>query len=380
MDKKNHILWMDGLRGIGAVQVMLLHLIEQTSWHPHGLFSLLNDGALAVALFFCISGSVLTKWVGKSSDDFLVLTASRAARLFIPSAAAVIFSFLMWLVFRVSCPQPYADIPLDANIYSVFINSVKDIFVYVPIIGHRDSSLFLNVPVLGDHARAHHMMLSVLWTMSLEFYGSILIIAMAFAAKKNRQSALKYVIPLVGLLTFKSMLFPFVFGCYLAYVNFSNEDEKNYFLPFVLVVIASFFTIDATNGHYYEWAEYIASLPNIVPAQSSYSVQKGFAAMLIFFAIIKSGDLRALLSSRAAMFLGKISFPLYLCHGPLLLMVQFLKAWVLGEGGGVLGAEIFSIGIYALCLFPVVAVFLKIDAYAVYVSHKIRSLRMNIVH
>src|SRR6476620_400751 len=83
--------YLEGLRGVAAMQVLLLHfftgfLPETASrvWPP---FNLALDGHTAVYVFFLISGTVLTPSFARPGS-LVAKMARRVVRLGIPVAAA----------------------------------------------------------------------------------------------------------------------------------------------------------------------------------------------------------------------------------------------------------------------------------------------------
>src|SRR3954464_13733025 len=92
------VQYLEGLRGIAAMQVVLLHFVTgflpdtaYRSWPPlHILF----DGHTAVYVFFLISGAVLTPSFA-GSGQFMAKVAKRVVRLGVPVAAAAAIATLL---------------------------------------------------------------------------------------------------------------------------------------------------------------------------------------------------------------------------------------------------------------------------------------------
>src|SRR5271169_2110795 len=87
--------YLDGLRGIAAMQVVLRHFVTgfmpDTAQHAWPPLRVLFDGHTAVYVFFLISGAVLTPSFARPGT-FVGKLAKRMVRLGIPVAAAALFA------------------------------------------------------------------------------------------------------------------------------------------------------------------------------------------------------------------------------------------------------------------------------------------------
>src|SRR5690242_18301747 len=85
------VQYLEGLRGIAAMQVVLLHFV--TGFMPSAVadiwppLRIMFDGHTAVYVFFLISGAVLTPSFARPGS-FTVKLAKRVVRLSIPVAGA----------------------------------------------------------------------------------------------------------------------------------------------------------------------------------------------------------------------------------------------------------------------------------------------------
>ena len=106
--------WLESLRGIAALQVFLLHLLGAfwlpavtgegppglATWLARSPLALLYDGESAVALFFILSGAVLTRAFPRQLAAPGAALAGRLLRLGLPAAAACLLAFLTFHAFR----------------------------------------------------------------------------------------------------------------------------------------------------------------------------------------------------------------------------------------------------------------------------------------
>ena len=117
MDTTEKISYLDGLRGVAAINVLIMHFfivlapaLIYTSRMPARMgnfeqyftatpLGLIGAGNFSVCIFFVLSGYVLTQKYFKTKDKNIILSSAlrRYIRLFIPVLAVIIFSFLLGL-------------------------------------------------------------------------------------------------------------------------------------------------------------------------------------------------------------------------------------------------------------------------------------------
>ncbi|HCO2569985.1 TPA: acyltransferase, partial [Escherichia coli] len=176
-NERNNVKIFDGIRGVAAMAVVLSHsfLMFIPSVHSGSMFdskwqeNLFNSpftffykGGSAVSLFFVLSGLVLSLSCQKNNNEIRYIQASalkRYIRLGVPVAASVIICyFIMLLGFFPDKDSPAASMPLmtafsfDGNIVSAIWDA------------SFGAMLFGNIKYNY-----------VLWTISIEFFGSILV-------------------------------------------------------------------------------------------------------------------------------------------------------------------------------------------------------------
>lgn len=107
-----HLLYLDGIRGLAALYVLLYHIWGEIAWSAyadkwpainHGLFRLISYGYFSVSVFIVLSGYSLMLPVVRSEDKLLVGGFSRYIkrrflRIVPPYYAAIGFSLLMVLL------------------------------------------------------------------------------------------------------------------------------------------------------------------------------------------------------------------------------------------------------------------------------------------
>ncbi len=325
------ITWLEGLRGLASLQVLLLHLagafciglVEGAGRTP---FYLLYDGETAVHLFFLLSGAVLTPAFAGQWRRPLATLAARALRLGLPAAAATLLAFVAWHAFGT------AHAPAGARLGSWWLaqNWQADgslgslLWQAGPVAlltGFADSTtLPFLAPWLPPGPAAYN---APLWTLSAEMQGSALVLALVgLRASAPRLWALALLV--LGVLALRSPLLGFLLG-HAGMVLLPGAALRWARLPGGLraalglsaLLAGALLALPATP-----WAGFstlaAAPLP-LLPALSGEAIQRGLAALLEIAGLLALPALRRWLTAPAMQALGRLSFPLYLVHWPLLM-------------------------------------------------------------
>jgi peptidoglycan/LPS O-acetylase OafA/YrhL len=322
----------EGLRGIAAIVVVLAHLrltfyARSSEWISDRLSSLphamarplqafiegLYNGTFAVWLFWIMSGFVLSLQffvraqkpsAGDAHDYLEDAFLRRYPRLLIPVCASVAFAYLLHS-FNLMHNASMAGIVDDptgwvASWYTFSSSAV----------GAAKSAVWESFFAYNPSTTYN----GVLWTMQREFYGSLFLFA--FLALLGRRNSRYLAYPLVGV-TIASLrlhwLNAFIAGIMLCdfYANRLQFRSSLRFLPARLVhsVCAS----RPLAGVLWSLIFVGVGLPDYL----------GISYLLLGVAAVGltlvSNATQRFLSSRLPMFLGKISFGVYLVHQPVLL-------------------------------------------------------------
>ena len=288
----HRLKFLDGLRGWGAVFVLLYHVfgeglpVDDVSGARLAYLVPFN-GTLAVLVFFAVSGFSLSVRYLADGDTraWLKIAAGRYFRLAIPIFAAC-------LIVHVAMISGILD--RSAARLPKFVLSLN----FDPTIGHLlRFSLF---DVFFDY-RAAQTYIGPLWTMSIELFGSFIVLL-----------AIVIVRPLPGRSGFLIVL-AFLF------VVLAPTDNSAMLALFPLgAAMADWFNrgwIDTIP----KWTAYVLLLAGcIVPGALPFSVFNwgiiGTSALMLGCMAIP--QIRNFLSGAFSSELGRISFPLYLMHGP----------------------------------------------------------------
>jgi peptidoglycan/LPS O-acetylase OafA/YrhL len=284
--------YLDGLRGWAALAVVIFH----SSWELFGrvipqlasIRLLLNDGSLAVFVFFVLTGFVFSRphLTTTRLERIARSSMARYVRLTIPILAASLLGFVL-----LECGAMYNS-AASAIVGSGWLDTF---FPFDPSLWTCLKFSFYDVYLHYRPATSYNVFL---WPMQLELLGSFLILAMvALFDGGVGVRALSCVSAILVFLHAEAMYLPFVYGYVLANLHVAMRDRA------------------VTRGV----AGDIAGLLLVIFVAIHRMNHDGFrtAAALgacLVLATLLSPLLQRLLSSSLSQWLGRISFPLYLLH------------------------------------------------------------------
>jgi peptidoglycan/LPS O-acetylase OafA/YrhL len=362
----------DGLRGIAALSVCIKHFVAVFvpcllhynypnsspeappvdglySWLATPIVSLFYNGHFAVALFFVMSGYVLSKphFEGRPESVLKRRLWARYVRLNLPIAVAVLMSFLVYRL-GIYSNETAASIsgakgwPLDLMDGGVSFSEALAAASYKSILMGENQ---LNV---------------ALWTLRIEFVGSVLLLTY-FLMRPDGGLFISWIMAIIGLVFFfrgSAVFFVAIFAG--ALLNMRKLDVQ-WRLPALI--------LGAYLGAYqYERVAY-----EVLPGALQMGMASGFDKDLYnsigaFFTVwaVVSGFGEAVFQSRIAQFLGKISFSLYLTHFMVLCsMSSAMFLWLPRTGGMVM----LNAVVYLLVSFAVAAAFERwVDRAAIHIA------------
>src|SRR5579872_246668 len=178
------IRYLEGLRGVAAVQVVLLHFVTgflpDTAEHAVPPLPVLWDGHTAVYVFFLISGAVLTPSFARGGP-WPRQAAKRLVRLGLPIAAAGIVA----LVLLTALPAAHLGaarltgsgwLAMDSSGAITLRHLLREITLDSLVLGYREYTLFAPIadqlPLLEDALNAPS------WSLHLELCGSLLLLGL----------------------------------------------------------------------------------------------------------------------------------------------------------------------------------------------------------
>lgn len=312
----------DGLRGLAALIVVLCHfggafapaaflslyptvfgVTPSVGWETllsYFPLSLLINGHLAVLVFFVLSGYVLTKPAWESGDKETILRRllGRYFRLNIPLAASIIIAYalvVMGLYFNSDVPNIVLGNEIFATFYSGGI-AITDV-IYQASFG---------AILLGDGG-----LIPPSWTISIEFIGSILILAF-YLLKPRTKSVAPELLAIIAVY----FLFPENNYFYICFFMGALLNRVNlpYYLSWLALLAGIYFGSYAYGSLLYMWLPGGETADMYMVSRNRYLA---IGAVLIVVAV-KSGCLRSFFGAVLMRKLGEISFSMYLLHFPIL--------------------------------------------------------------
>jgi len=302
--KTERFEYLDSVRGIACMVVVLIHAVssyspyfwkfnsnDATYFLKYPPFSFLISGVACVCLFFILSGFVLSyRFIGSNNNKWSIVESiiKRPFRL----GGLVIVSIFIAFGYDFWTNRIFSD-------YDIFFMRIKDIFSMIPF----------GIPPAENPP---------LWTIGIEFIGSILIFAMCFCFgnldKKYR------------LITMIVLFFMLIHTFYCAFlVGIICADlHKNWnwkrFIKYKNILSWFIFPI----------AFICFSYPLVIPQDVTYwkninYIEQGYVmigAILMFIFVLCNDSIKKILIIKPLIFIGGISYSIYIIH--YLILVNYM--------------------------------------------------------
>jgi len=356
----HRLAYLDGLRGLAALVVVLMHLMatyfpslifasaaNAPGWHTvlaTTPLSFLVSGQLAVIIFFVLSGYVLSASAINSRQSVIALTLTRLLRLGVPASLSVVFA------------------------YALYVAGFLDLQGIPEATGHPWAEQFMRPISSGDAASemlgsyfltGGSSLNGVLWTMRIELIGSIIVyVVFGFMISARLR---------VGFLIALTMAFLILGGGWIYLVGFTAGmllyESRTLRAPNSLLwwCLASGLLL---GGFPFEWRGHPIYGPALIGLHSYYSladpaiVSRTVGAILVVTAVLHLRPMHSALEIPPIKFLGRVSFPLYLLHWPLM-QATFTEPYFYLRGSPVqmiLAVVVFLAALFALSWLMVTAV------------------------
>ena len=294
------LAYLDSTRGIAAIMVVFSHLVGAIRWDMFHLQSFIPYfkpfyfGEGAVSYFFVLSGFVLTIPFHKKQIDTLFCIKFCLARIFriYPLFIAILLLTFFYL---------HLFIPIsDSNLLSEWIKGV--------ISGISADTSWINLVHNFNLIRntASQRLIPQDWTLSIELLISIFSILFFITSIFSAELMLilsYYGIKQIGL---NSFVFPFVLGSYL-YIRapfFITFIKRFYLLKYFILILSLVF--------FYNKIIFSESL--MITLNKLFIDLSSLGATGLLFIVVASNRLQKNLQKKPFVFIGEISYSIYLVH------------------------------------------------------------------
>ncbi len=310
MSSKNRISYLDSLRGLAAVSVVFSHftlmygLPANIAWISRTPLHILWDGALAVSLFFILSGFVL-------SLSYIDDAQKRKNFRFLSYACVRIFRIVPLALIAVGCSiilqrtlfNPISTIPSFEEwpkLFWIHPFSFSTISEYMPQI----------------------------WSLFVELPASVFVplIAIALTKKVNPRAIFLGAYILILFLGLNKFVFDFILGILIAN---GRRDIHRIWKQTTSYKKAVFFIAGAIiyTSQYFLPVSFIHYL-NIFAID-----MLGYGAAVLLIITLESAFIQKILNIKFFVFLGEISYGIYLFHFALLMTFCPLLLQLLNRNG-----------------------------------------------
>lgn len=318
---------LEGLRGVAALAVMLGHLLgafwptivfgspetahhalEMAMFDAPGFVHALYNGGFAVLIFFVLSGYVLT-YRSASEGVLERMAVRRFPRLAIPSFASVLLGYLL-LQCGLMFNQQAAPVTKSAWLGG-FYNFPADIWGAL-------AQGAVGVTLFGQASYN-----PALWTITIEFYGALLVLGMSLLFRPFGPWRLPFFAVAAALAVWNFGTTGVYYAALIAgmVLATTRRDSRSWPSWAALAVVAlALYLGGANEGRSFSWLGASTLKLNGMDVNKVVAV-KCVAAILLTCALLRHGGLQRMLSTAPCRYLGRLSFSLYLLHLPLICSV-----------------------------------------------------------
>lgn len=330
--------YLDGLRGVAAIQVLFGHCVAAFFPAQVGALGFLVDGDFAVLLFFVMSGFVLTFSFEHAPYAVAENALGRVIRLGIPLAAACAIAYVALSLL----PHWYlhagdlADsVWLKKKHLGGALRAAADITGLSLLTGCSNTTLFgFLAPYLPSIESSAN---GPTWSLHIELWGSMLVQLLVLS--RARSTTRYYAVAGASILLIGgNALVVFLIGHAAALVMRSSAIEawhhrRSTRVLAALALAGGVFLAEHRELHGLFRLEKLSMLTSVLRPYAWFYWNKEVAAVLVFGAVLILLPLQVILRAKPLLWLGKMSFAVYLLHVPILMSVgvlAYLTTWPFG--------------------------------------------------
>ncbi len=308
--------YLDGLRGLAALGVVAYHaniFFSAFTWShafgdlPNLILARFTNGNFMVCIFFILSGYVLSipRVVNPNvaPGHWGELVLRRYFRLTPVVLASVLITYFLWTTL---------GIPNQS------LTDYGPGFAYMTTEYQFTPSLFgaLYHGLIGLHVSPKIVYNPVLWTISIELLGSILLFCMFALYPKLKNFISMSIVFSILAIVFTSKLGKPDYGMYIslffvgAIIHLINCNLKSRTAKYIFLLVALWL---GSISIYTPEGQYLASTFSLNSFQLDATVHS-IAAIMLLLVVLSSQTLKKVLCARPILWLGKQSFSLYAIH------------------------------------------------------------------
>jgi peptidoglycan/LPS O-acetylase OafA/YrhL len=317
------IIPLECLRGVAALVVVMAHTLsglapDSTAYPRPGslVFAALN-GSAAVAFFFVLSGFVLplSYFRGGQMRTIVVALVRRWPRLAGLTTGACVIS---WLLFATGAYHYQTAGMLSGSQWLQTMGNALFPVDFAPAVTDAVRQGSVSAFFAGDTYYD-----PVLWTMRFEMAGSVVSLLLATLLLNAPRAPGLIVAGLVaaGLYALDSRMVGFVVGTYFGHWLQGRAPSLALWQAALMIMLSLVLLGVPWNGA----VGVYAPLATVLPSNDVVPLLWDAGACLLIGAVLGCRDVGALLSTPLAVLLGRISFPVYLVHFPILCS---LGSWI----------------------------------------------------
>lgn len=385
MQAEKKVLSVESIRGWACFMVLLSHLSLTFYPYLHAFqgeaefeeypiqklihespFGFFFSGTSAVFIFFVLSGYILTRVALKDnnvSERVYLMGLKRYPRLMIPALASCLIAYLAISLFDITGPQ-----------LSDWINGYGKNQNYSALGAIYSGAI--DVFFLSGRSSYN----PVLWTMKIELLGSFIVYLLCL----NRATLkMPFLTGFAFIITASLMLlrvlepdlalgFMSFFGGYLFSIYGRKISNK---LALVFAIFGLYFAGAHNTSFSYTFIHFFLG-------DYTYKLCNFMSGFFIVYAIIFNDGLNKLFSGRLSVFMGKVSFSVYLVHMPILSTFGVLLFNALYRATGIydLAAVISSVLSIFVIYFLSQFFYQNIDSKAMIISNSFAKYALGWLH
>lgn len=324
--------FLDGIRGLMALSVVISHFtvvffpqmqLQAFAGSEGGCLSLfaktplsvLVNGNIAVQYFFVLTGFLVARTFFTRSVDheqIIQRCVNRYLRLLPIVLAATAFTALT-MCLGLQYHLKINDLLINRDFLPYYCN-------FRPTVGNFLVNTFV-YPFIRNSAYV-----GPFWTIHYEFFGYILAMVICHLFRESRFRRLGYLVSAV--LCFSQLnpnYAPFVFGVFVGDLKYNDRPDildgilgrliGKPFVTFAALVIGGYFA--CCPLYYATIYAPLRHLPKVTP-----DLIRAVGAAMVLYALLHLPRVQKFCSNKLFLFLGRISYPVYAIHWPIMLSLQ----------------------------------------------------------